>query len=34
MMPTLAEANAILTDGDLLFSADEVAAATSRVATE
>jgi hypoxanthine phosphoribosyltransferase len=33
-MPTLAEANAILANGDLLFSAAEVAAATSRVATE
>lgn len=33
-MPTLAEANAILADGDLLFSAVEVATATSRVAQE
>ena len=33
-MPTLAEANAILNDGDLLFTAGQVAAATSRVAQE
>ncbi len=33
-MPTLAEANAILKDGDLLFSAEEVSAATARVAQE
>ena len=33
-MPTLAEANAILNEGDLLFSAEQVAAATTRVALE
>jgi hypoxanthine phosphoribosyltransferase len=33
-MPTLAEANAILNEGDLLFTAEQVAAATSRVAQE
>ena len=33
-MPTLAEANAILNEGDLLFSAGQVAAATTRVAQE
>jgi hypoxanthine phosphoribosyltransferase len=33
-MQTLDEANAILRNGDLLFSAEEVAAATARVAKE
>ncbi len=33
-MHTLAEANAILNDADLLFTAEQVAAATSRVAQE
>ena len=33
-MLSLAEAKAILQDGDLLFAAEEVAAATARVATE
>jgi hypoxanthine phosphoribosyltransferase len=33
-MLTLAEANAILTEGDLLFTAEEVAAGTARVAQE
>ena len=33
-MLSLAEANAILHDGDLLFTAEEVAAATARIATK